>query len=50
MAEPSAPVAWSMELSVYAVFPQRRYLAPKVKVFIDAMLARMTPEPVWDKS
>ena len=37
------------ELSVYAVFPQRRYLAPKVRVFIDAMLARMTPEPVWDR-
>jgi len=36
------------ELSIYAVFPQRRYLAPKVQVFIDAMLARTTPEPVWD--
>ena len=36
------------ELSIYAVFPQRRYLAPKVQVFIDAMLVRMTPEPVWD--
>ena len=35
-------------LSVYAVFPQRRYLAPKVRVFIDAMLERMTPEPAWD--
>lgn len=36
------------ELSIYAVFPQRRYLAPKVRVFIDALLARVTPEPVWD--
>jgi DNA-binding transcriptional LysR family regulator len=36
-------------LSVYAVFPQRRYLAPKVQVFLDTMLARMTPEPVWDE-
>ena len=36
------------DLSVYAVFPQRRFLAPKVRVFIDAMLARMTPEPYWD--
>lgn len=36
------------ELSIYAVYPQRRYLAPKVRVFIDAMLKRMTPEPVWD--
>ena len=36
------------ELSVYAVFPQRRFLAPKVRVFIDALLAGMTPEPYWD--
>jgi DNA-binding transcriptional LysR family regulator len=36
------------ELSVYAVFPQRRFLAPKVRVFIDAMLACMAPEPYWD--
>ena len=38
----------SRELSVYAVFPQRRFLAPKVRVFIDALLALMTPEPSWD--
>ena len=37
------------ELSIYAVYPQRRYLAPKVQVFIDAMLKRMTPEPAWDE-
>ena len=36
------------ELSIYAVYPQRRYLAPKVQVFVDAMLKRMTPEPAWD--
>lgn len=36
------------ELSIYAVFPQRRFLAPKVRVFIDALLACMTPEPYWD--
>jgi len=36
------------ELSIYAVFPQRRFLAPKVRVFIDAMIACMTPEPHWD--
>ena len=35
-------------LSVFAVFPQRRFLAPKVRVFIDAMLEHMTPEPHWD--
>jgi DNA-binding transcriptional LysR family regulator len=36
------------ELSFYAVYPQRRYLAPKVRVFVEALLARMSPEPVWD--
>lgn len=36
------------ELSIFAVFPERRYLAPKVRVFIDAMLAMMTPRPYWD--
>ncbi len=36
------------ELSIYAVFAQRRYLAPKVRVFVDSLLARMTPEPAWD--
>jgi DNA-binding transcriptional LysR family regulator len=36
------------ELSIYAVFPERRFLAPKVRVFIDAMVAAMTPEPYWD--
>jgi DNA-binding transcriptional LysR family regulator len=37
------------ELSIYAVFPARRFLAPKVRVFVDAMLAIMTPEPYWDR-
>ena len=37
------------ELSIYAVFPQRRFLAPKVRVFIDAMAAIMTPAPYWDR-
>lgn len=36
------------ELSIYAVFPQRRHLAPKVRVFVDALLHRLTPEPLWD--
>lgn len=39
----------SKELTIYAVFPQRRFLAPKVQVFLDAMTARMKPEPVWDE-
>jgi DNA-binding transcriptional LysR family regulator len=36
------------ELSFYAVYPARPHLAPKVRVFVEAMLERMAPEPGWD--
>ena len=36
------------DLNFYAVYAERRFLAPKIRVFVDAMLARMTPEPPWD--
>ncbi len=36
------------ELHFYAVYAERRFLAPKIRVFIDAMLAYMSPEPPWD--
>lgn len=36
------------ELHFYAVYAERRYLAPKIRVFVDAMLSRMAPEPPWD--
>jgi DNA-binding transcriptional LysR family regulator len=36
------------ELHFYAVYAERRFLAPKIRVFVDAMLARMAPEPPWD--
>jgi DNA-binding transcriptional LysR family regulator len=36
------------ELHFYAVYVERRYLAPKIRVFIDALLAHMAPEPPWD--
>lgn len=37
------------ELSFYAVYAERRFLAPKIRVFVDALLARMAPEPPWDR-
>jgi len=37
------------ELSFYAVYAERRFLAPKIRVFVDALLARMAPEPPWDQ-
>jgi DNA-binding transcriptional LysR family regulator len=37
------------ELSVYAVYPERRNLMPKVRAFIDAMAERFGPTPPWEK-
>jgi len=37
------------ELTVYAVYPERKYLAPKVRVFIDFFRERFGPEPYWDR-
>jgi DNA-binding transcriptional LysR family regulator len=36
------------ELHFYAVYAERRFLAPKIRVFVDALLAHMAPEPPWD--
>jgi DNA-binding transcriptional LysR family regulator len=36
------------ELHFYAVYAERRFLAPKIRVFVDAMLARIAPDPPWD--
>lgn len=34
--------------AIYAVYPSRRYLTPKVRAFIDFLTARFGPEPYWD--
>jgi DNA-binding transcriptional LysR family regulator len=36
------------ELHFYAIYAERRFLAPKIRVFVDAMIARIAPEPPWD--
>lgn len=36
------------EVSVYAVYPQRKYLSPKVRVFVDFFAERFGPDPYWD--
>ncbi len=36
------------ELNIYAVYPQRRNLAPKARAFIDFLSERFGPEPDWD--
>lgn len=37
------------ELSVYAVYPERRNLMPKVRAFIDALAETFGPSPPWEK-
>jgi len=36
------------EFSVFAVYPHRRFLPPKVRSFIDFLAGRFGPEPFWD--
>lgn len=37
------------EFSVYAMYPQRRFLAPKVRVFVDFLAGHLPDPPPWDK-
>jgi DNA-binding transcriptional LysR family regulator len=37
------------ELAVYAVYPERRNLMPKVRAFIDFLAATFGPTPPWEK-
>lgn len=39
----------AQDVSVYAVYPERRYLSPKVRAFIDFCAERFGPEPYWDR-
>lgn len=36
------------ELSIYAVYPERRHLSPKVRAFVDFLSERFGPVPYWD--
>lgn len=37
------------EISIYAVFSERRHLAPKVRAFVDFVAAAFTDPPSWDQ-
>lgn len=37
-----------LELSIYAVYPERKHLSPKVRAFIEFMLKRINATPYWD--
>lgn len=39
----------SPELSIYAVYPQRRYLSPKVRAFIEFFAGVISESPDWDR-
>lgn len=36
------------DLTVFAVYPNRKFLPPKVRSFIDFLVARFGPEPYWN--
>ncbi len=36
------------ELSIYAVYPERRHLSPKVQAFIEFMKEKVSDPPYWD--
>jgi DNA-binding transcriptional LysR family regulator len=35
--------------AIYAVYPHRRHVLPKVRAFVDFLAARLGPEPYWDR-
>jgi DNA-binding transcriptional LysR family regulator len=37
------------ESTIYAVYPTRQFLPPKVRSFIDSMVERFGPTPYWDE-
>ena len=37
-----------LEVSIYAIYPQRQYLSPKVKAFLEFLAERISDQPDWD--
>jgi DNA-binding transcriptional LysR family regulator len=38
----------ALELSIHAVYPQRKHLSPKVRVFVDYLAERIQAPPHWE--
>ncbi|MFC1748608.1 LysR substrate-binding domain-containing protein [Pseudomonadota bacterium] len=36
------------EVSIYAIYPERRHLSPKVLAFVSFMKERLVGPPYWD--
>jgi hypothetical protein len=37
-----------VQSSAYAVYPQSRYISPKVRAMLDWLVEELGPEPDWD--
>jgi DNA-binding transcriptional LysR family regulator len=35
-------------LTIYAVYPSTRHLAPKVRAFVDFLVGHLGDDPPWD--
>ena len=38
----------ALEVSIYAVYPQRKHLSPKVRAFVDFLSDRIKDPPYWE--
>ena len=38
----------ALEVSIYAVYPQRKHLSPKVRAFIDHLAEQINDPPYWE--
>jgi DNA-binding transcriptional LysR family regulator len=39
----------AQEISIYAVYPERRHLSPKVRAFVEFMQEHLSDPPYWDQ-
>lgn len=42
--------SFTTDVAIYAVYPHRRYLPAKTRVFIEFLVESFGPEPYWDRS
>ena len=38
----------AMEVSIYAVYPQRKHLSPKIRAFVEFMTEQIQDPPHWE--
>jgi DNA-binding transcriptional LysR family regulator len=47
--QPLLPAYRTRELSIYAVYPERRHLPAKVRAFVDFLVETFAGQPYWDR-